>query len=122
VKTWSCKHRSWLTSVRFADHASRATVADYLHAHDVPIARRDQVEADLAELALTVPCAHTVARLRCLRGIDTLSAPTTVFSQRSIRRFSAWPRGPTLDGQQASISCTAPPMKGSFTRHLLQRS
>ena len=38
------------------------------------IARRDQVENDLAKLALSAPCAHTVARLRCLRGIDTLSA------------------------------------------------
>jgi transposase len=25
-------------------------------------------------LALAPPCAHTIARLRCLRGIDTLSA------------------------------------------------
>ena len=73
-ETWSPKHRSWLTSVRFSDHASRATLADYLHAHDVLIARRDQIEADLAELATCVACAHTVARLRCLRGIDTLSA------------------------------------------------
>jgi transposase len=61
--------------VRFADQASRATLADYLHAHDVLVARRDQVEADLAQLATSAPCAHTVARLRCLRGIDTLSAP-----------------------------------------------
>ena len=68
------KHRSWLTSIKFADHASRSTLADYLHAHDVLISRRDRVEADLARLALTAPCAHTVARLRCLRGIDTLSA------------------------------------------------
>jgi transposase len=73
-EAWTRKHRSWLTSVRFADHASQATLADYLHAHDVLIARRDQVEADLAQLALSAPCAHTVARLRCLRGIDTLSA------------------------------------------------
>ena len=71
---WSRKHRSWLTSIRFADHASQATLADYLHAHDVLIARRDQVEADLAQLALSAPCRHTVARLRCLRGIDTRSA------------------------------------------------
>jgi transposase len=35
---------------------------------------RDQVEAQLAQLALSAPCAHTIARLRCLRGIDTLSA------------------------------------------------
>jgi Transposase IS116/IS110/IS902 family len=73
-EAWTRKHRSWLTSVRFADHASQATLADYLHAHDVLIARRDQVEADLAQLAVSAPCAHTVARLRCLRGIDTLTA------------------------------------------------
>ena len=60
--------------MRFSDHASQATLGDYLHAHDVLIARRDQVEADLAKLALCAPCAPTVARLRCLRGIDTLSA------------------------------------------------
>ena len=73
-EAWTRKHRSWLTSIRFSDHASQATLADYLHAHDVLIARRDQVETDLAKLATSAPCAHTVARLRCLRGIDTLSA------------------------------------------------
>jgi transposase len=73
-EAWTRKHRSWLTSIRFSDHASQATLADYLHAHDVLIARRDQVEADLAQLAISAPCAHTVARLRCPRGIDTLSA------------------------------------------------
>lgn len=73
-EAWTRKHRSWLTSIRFADHASQATLGDYLHAHDVLISRRDQVEADLAQLALSAPCAHTVARLRCLRGIDTLTA------------------------------------------------
>ena len=66
-EAWSRKHRSWLTCVRFADQASRATLADYLHAHDVLVARRDQVEAELAQLAASAPCAHTVARLRCLR-------------------------------------------------------
>lgn len=73
-EAWTRRHRRWLTSIRFADHASRSTLADYLHAHDVLIARRDQVEADLAQLALSAPCSDTVARLRCLRGIDTLSA------------------------------------------------
>jgi transposase len=73
-EAWPRKHRWWLTSVRFADAASRATLADYLHAHDVLIARRAQVEAELAKLALTAPCAPTIARLRCLRAIDTLTA------------------------------------------------
>jgi transposase len=73
-EAWSYKHRLWLASIKFADQASRATLADYLHAHDVLIARRDQVEAELAKLALAARCAPTVARLRCLRGIDTLTA------------------------------------------------
>ena len=73
-EAWSRKHRSWLTSIRFADQASRATFADYLHAHDVLVARRDQVEAELTKLATCAPCAQAVARLRCLRGIDTLTA------------------------------------------------
>ena len=71
---WTLKYGLWLTSVRFADQSSRATMPDYLRPHDVLIARRDQVEAELAKLALSAPCANTVARLRCLPGIDTLTA------------------------------------------------
>lgn len=74
AQAWTLKHHAWLTSVRFADQASTATLADYLHAHDVLISRRGLVEAELAKVALTAPCAPTVARLRCLRGIDTLTA------------------------------------------------
>jgi hypothetical protein len=39
------------------------------------------------------------------------SLTTTVFSQRSTGWFSALPRRTTLEGQQASTSGTAPPMK-----------
>jgi transposase len=65
-EAWTRKHHAWLTSVRFADQASTATLADYLHAHGVLIARRDLVEAELAKLAQSAPCAGTVGRLRCL--------------------------------------------------------
>lgn len=105
-ETWSRKHRSWLTCVRFSDQASRATLADYLHAHDVLIARRDQVEAELAKLAFSVPCAPTVARLRCLRGIDTLSAlgvvrrDRRVGALRSSRPARRLPRGRSLRAHQ----------------------
>jgi transposase len=71
---WSLKHRAWLVSLRFVDRASQLTIADYLHSHDVLIARRDRIEDELATLATESRCKDTVARLRCLRGIDTLSA------------------------------------------------
>ena len=45
-----------------------------MHAHDVLLARRDRIEHELAEIADESPWASTIARLRCLRGIDTLSA------------------------------------------------
>jgi transposase len=71
---WGRKHRIWLASLRFADRASQLTMADYLHAHDVLIARRDRIEAELEQLATASMFAKPIARLRCLRGINTLSA------------------------------------------------
>ena len=73
-RAWSRRHRAWLASLRFADRASQLTMADYLHAHDVLLARRDRVEDELSKLATGSPCAQAIGRLRCLRGIDTLSA------------------------------------------------
>jgi len=69
---WSRRHRAWLAALRFADHASQLTMADDLHAHD--LARRERIEAELEQLAGASSWAATIARLRCLRGIDTLSA------------------------------------------------
>lgn len=56
------------------ERASQLTIGDYLHAHDVLIARRDGIESELEQLAGSSPWAAAIARLRCLRGIDTLSA------------------------------------------------
>jgi transposase len=71
---WSKAHRAWVAGLSFPDDASQLTLADYLHAHDVLVARRDTIERRLAVLAADSPWAETIARLRCLRGIDTLSA------------------------------------------------
>jgi transposase len=73
-QAWSLRHRAWLVSLRFADRASQLTMADYLHSHDVLLARRDRIEAELSKLAVDSPCSVAIGRLRCLRGIDTLSA------------------------------------------------
>jgi transposase len=73
-EAWSRRHRAWLAWLKFADRASQLTMADYLHAHDVLVARRDRIEAELGQLAASSPWTATIARLRCLRGIDTLSA------------------------------------------------
>ena len=50
---WTIKHRHWLSQQRFGDQPSRITYADYLHAHDVLLARRDRVGRELELLART---------------------------------------------------------------------
>jgi transposase len=40
----------------------------------VLLARRDRIESELEQLAAASPWTVTIARRRCLRGIDTLSA------------------------------------------------
>jgi transposase len=70
---WTARHRAWLTTVDLGGGA-QATLLDHLGAIDALALRRDALEAAIAELVPDSPWAQDVARLRCLRGIDTLSA------------------------------------------------
>jgi transposase len=71
---WTARHRDWLGRVALADRGAQVTLADYLGAIDALVIRRDALEATIAELVPDSPWAQTVARLRCLRGVDTLTA------------------------------------------------
>jgi transposase len=71
---WTGAHRAWLARQTFEDRASQLTLEDYLHAHDVLLARRDRIESELDALAAASGWAPLIGRLRCLRGIGTLSA------------------------------------------------
>lgn len=70
-KAWTKRHRGWLATLRFDDRASEVVFADYLEAQDILVSRRDRLERELSELVPSTPWAETIARLRCLRGIDT---------------------------------------------------
>jgi transposase len=85
---WTGRHRDWLSTLHFADEASEIVLADALHAHDWMVARRDQLERSLAELAEHSPWADLINRLRCLRGIDTLSAVGLIAEIGDFERFS----------------------------------
>lgn len=71
---WSTRHREWLGRLELGEGGAQITLLDYLGAIDALIVRRDALESAIGELVPTSPWAQTVARLRCLRGIDTLSA------------------------------------------------
>ena len=74
TKSWCGQRRTWLGQQCFDQVAAQAAFDDYVTAVDVVDRRIELLERQLGEQAQAGPYAELVARLRCLRGIDTLSA------------------------------------------------
>src|SRR6202008_69825 len=66
---------------------AQVTLLDHLGAIDTLEHRRGQLEKAIGELVPASPYADTIARLRCLRGIDTLSAAGLAAEIGDLRRF-----------------------------------
>jgi transposase len=85
---WTLAHLDWLAALRPGDAASEITLADYLHAHQVLAARRGQLDAALGELAGASRFGPAIGRLRCLRGVETLTALGLCVEAGGFERFA----------------------------------
>jgi transposase len=74
TRNWTQAHREWLGRVELDEPVVQAVLVDGIGAIDALVVRRDALERQMAALWPRSPWAREVARLRCLRGIDTLSA------------------------------------------------
>jgi transposase len=92
ARAWGTAHQRWLRALRFQDGCSRATFADYFAAVELLAGRRAALLGVLEQQIPECSHAHVIARLRCFRGIDTLSAAGLCAEVGSFQRF---PR-PTL--------------------------
>lgn len=72
--TWSQEHRRWLSRQQFDQPTSELTYANLLAAVDGLTARKQALAERLSRLAVEGEWWATVARLRCFRGVDTLTA------------------------------------------------
>jgi len=72
--TWTMEHRRWLSRQQFDQAASQVVFADLLTCVDALSQRKGQIALQLSALATDERWWPTVARLRCFRGIDTLTA------------------------------------------------
>jgi transposase len=86
-KAWTRPHEQWLAGVRFDDPSSHATFIDYLAAVQGLVQRRKALIDVLEEAAEMSSHAQTVERLRCFRGIDTLTAAGLCAEVGSFDRF-----------------------------------
>ncbi len=71
---WTDRHRAWLAEVVLDWPAAQATLLDVRGAIDALCHRRDGLEREILGLLPASPWAVQVGRLRCLRGVDTLTA------------------------------------------------
>jgi transposase len=71
---WTQRHRDWLQTVTLEWPAAQATLLDVQGAIDALCHRRDQLEREIVAILPACPWTVQVARLRCLRGVDTLTA------------------------------------------------
>jgi transposase len=72
--SWGVARRKWLGEQRFEFAAQQQTFDTYLHALDLVDHRIAALERAIRETAEQGPWRELVARLRCLRGLDTLTA------------------------------------------------
>jgi transposase len=79
----------WVQALRCPDPAAQRTLDEYLLAATTLRARWQALDPEVAALATRAPWAAPVARLRCFRGIDTLTALTVLVEVCDFRRFGA---------------------------------
>jgi transposase len=90
--TWSPRHHAWLRAQTWPFPALEQTHRAYLRTVDEAVARLQALEQDLRALLDLEPLRSRVARLRCFRGIDDLSALTIAAELGDPRRFATAPR------------------------------
>jgi transposase len=71
---WTQAHERWLAAQRFQERGLAIAYEEAVAAMMSVRARRDALDAAIAEEAAKEPWATTVGRLACLRGVSTLTA------------------------------------------------
>ena len=71
---WTDRHRQWLNEIVLGWPAAQATLLDVRGAIDALTHRRDSWNGEIVSMLPSSPWRSQVGVMRCLRGIDTLSA------------------------------------------------
>jgi transposase len=87
-RAWTQPHQRWLGKLSFDDALSQAVLIDYTSAVEALVHRRRELITVLETAVPASPHAETVARLRCFRGIDTLTAAGLCAEVGNFERFA----------------------------------
>jgi transposase len=87
AKGWSAKFDTWVRAQRFDDGAAQLAFDHYLQARTARTVQLTAIDSEIEAAVTAPPLAEPVAHLRCLRGVDTLSAATIAAEVCDFRRF-----------------------------------
>ena len=87
TQCWGPTRRAWLGRQVFELPGQQQAFDDYLLAVDHVDRRIEALERQIAELATEGPHAAVIGRLRCMRGIDTLTAVGLIVEAGDFQRF-----------------------------------
>jgi len=87
-QAWTQRHRDWLATIQLGWPAAQATLLDVRGAIDALAHRRDGLEREITAMLPASPWATQIGRLRCLRGIDTLTAAGLCAEIGDFERFA----------------------------------
>lgn len=73
-RAWTERHRAWLAKLELAEAPAQTALLDYRGAVEALVHRRAELERQIQAQIPNSPWATEVGRLRCLRGVDTLTA------------------------------------------------
>jgi transposase len=73
-KAWTAKHGQWLRAQCFEQRALQLAYDAAYETMELTVARRDRLDAAIAEMAADSEFTAVVDRLGCLRGVSTLTA------------------------------------------------
>ena len=73
-KAWTQTHGRWLRAQRFDERALQLAFDAAYETMELTVARRDRLDAAIAEMANNSEFTPVVDRLGCLRGVSTLTA------------------------------------------------
>jgi len=86
---WTLRHWAWIRRQHFDEPHAQTVAEEYTERLELTLERRRVIDQAIDEAARHPAVRDLVGRLRCLRGIDTLSAVALVAEIVDFRRFAS---------------------------------
>lgn len=101
-QAWSIAHRMWLRAQAFEPGVLQQSFDAYVRAAEEAENRLLTINQQVQDLATTAIYRLPVQYLRCLKGIETLSALTLITEAQDFRRY---PNAPAFMGATGLVPC-----------------